>query len=505
MDNPLGKYRLGFAAHYTGSTPPEPQTLAKLGVTSAKISCAPNGQDEMTLAADVDLSAAAFPFLPLGKHTLYDADDQVRFIGWLTQPGRNATQAAQSQEFVFEGPNYLLRALPYLEPWQVATDPTNPLSATSPQMLSRSILFRTDAGAKRKLSDQVLVVLDYCIAQHAAAGRNDAFAYSGLAHLPGVYPTEDEQQDRDCASTLDRIMQWAPMVVRRWKYRTDGVPELVFVGPEASTLTITPNDPTQGINGFKSRPRYDLLVRQITVNATSEQTATDGTITTHWGTVIPDVSTADDNGSIIDRCFTYPLRGESNNKHADGTPIVPKEELPTGLSAALHEPFKTLYESISWYKIGEDVDWTTTLGQFVDVHRVSTGGGGGTVGLVSFGVASRSAIQRITRTLETGRTDFEAGPPTRLGLNDLLNLRRVGANRNAANAGAGTSGYTAGYKAPESKETGVCSGGPGAEGGNALGPNYYLGVANGLPAYYQINGSGPLTSLPEGATVVNPP
>lgn len=489
----LTGYRLSFAVSaYTGTAPPAPKTFGEMGVESAVITFTDGGDDSLKLTAAVSLDSNAFPFLPLAKHTLRDADNNVRFIGWLSQPGRKASGSSQSQEFTFEGPSYLLRSRQYQQPWQFAVDPTSSASTIAPHAISRTILFRDETGARRSLADQIKAVLDFAI----AAGAD--FTYGPLTDLPEMMPLEDEQQDQDCLAVLKRLMRYAPLVTMCWSYPQSGTPQLHFVGESAATLVVVTDDGS--IEAFSSNPRYDLLVKKITVNALSDQTSSDGGV--RWATLSTDVSEAD-NGSIIEQVFTYTLRGDSYQADETGTPLIGKESLPTGIAAALHAPFKTLYNALAWSTVRADVDWSATLGMVVDVQRSAVAGSGGSVGLLNAGVTTRSAIKQITRTLATGATSFQAGPPNKLGLSDLLNGRRAGsAARNAANAGSYQAGFKPGPQGPQSQLQASCPDG-GGEGG--LGPRWYNCAVNGVRAYVLLNADAPVSSLPAGASTVNPP
>ena len=521
-----------YSVHYTGgivAQTPGPKTFAQLGVTACKIVSVAGGGDYAELTVDVSVGKVGLPFVPLARHDIYDGGGTLRFVGWLMQPARAATPSRQQQTFRLEGPMSQLANRVYQQRWNFATDPNDYNSAVSPEIIPRVILNLEDDTTLTRINvaKQIKNVLDYYIGLYGGGLAAPApIQYGNLAAIPAVQPPEDEQTDTYCDTILQRELRWVPKVTAYWTYPAEipvrpmlnfSANDAVPAGNIVGNVAIVPGgglvplngyqsvliDPTSGkLASFKSTPRYDLLVSKVAVFYQSEQEVTDDGSPTGtrkvWATLAPlDLSTAD-NGSAKHITYCFDLRGGGGLRDPEtGLPETSPEAIPSGLAAALHEPFKVLTHSLEWSIVGADVDWLSIVGAAVGVRN----GGDDLL------AGSRSILQQISRDIASGTTSYQAGPPTHLGIDDIVALTRFNRTRNAARNGGGSGG--GGYSkagGPDQRTHGTITpttttGGGGSGGHSAL---WYQIIANGLVAYAQIDSTTPVATLPAGAVVVNP-
>jgi hypothetical protein len=423
-------------------------TLDALRCSRALVTTTAQGNDLMELTVSRDI-AAAMPFTPLARHKLVDSEGDTRFVGWLLEPPRRAAGSRHEHIYRFSGPwaTFLDRTI-FRQTSQFPVHEEGEEPTTMP--LSLILLnYRIGTGGVG-IKAQIEEALDY-----AKDACGDLFNYNTTA-LPTVIPPADEQADRTVSEIVRSQMRWCPGVSCYWNYPTDGgVPVLTFVAaPTTKTIDIQDTN----VTGFIGHPRYDLLIPKVRLEYLTEISEV----------AAPTEEEPDATAKI------WTLIGVDESTEANGafgavehTVVLLKyngtlQDAPVGLAAQLHAPYKTLSTELAWQRHGAEVDW-------VDHPAAAkwnvTGAG-------SAFTASEGVCQAIVRDLHTGTVAYKCGPPSHLGLNDLLALLRINRKRSSNNQSDGFEGSSEGE----------------GEGDGEL--EEVTGAVNGVPSTLQVMTDG---------------
>lgn len=113
------------------------------------------------------------------------------------------------------------------------------------------------------------------------------------------------------------------------------------------------------------------------------------------------------------------------------TEEMPGEEIPVGLASALLAGYRDLYWDMTLRRVDDEVNWTALPSDRWSITGTAASG-------------AQSISQVVRRDLFSGTTEIQCGPPTHLGLDQILELVRKNRTRRLARA----SGVRASGKMP---------------------------------------------------------
>lgn len=159
------------------------------------------------------------------------------FQGAIRSTPRSRSARDNRIAYVAQGPWQWLERLPYLQLFQQAETPTDPLSALVPYYRGRVILGQNEAGTRVTLGEFLNLVLDYAIAAKPGVMQRADFR----TMLTGTVPW-DEVTDLSCAEVISRALQLLPDAVCAWDY-TVSPPRLDIARRSAMEVLALPVQP----------------------------------------------------------------------------------------------------------------------------------------------------------------------------------------------------------------------------------------------------------------------
>ncbi len=444
-----------YSLQRTGATT-SPVSFAALGVNSAILRTTTRGNDSLRLTLARDLADAPY-FSPFSSWHLLNSAGQIVFTGTVldqTLTGRSPI-AGHFHEVTLAGPRWPLDRLTFLQDgWNFPTDLNQLDGALQPFPHARAILNLSASGQKLSVSQQIEQALDFAI----SAGANFSF---DLTDIPALLPPEDEVTDLTVAEVLDRQLRWLPHCQYYFDYSS--APPL-----PSPVLRFTTGGPLRNLDPLNSdvseieaTPRHSLVLSRLELELiTPEKRNYQGPqglpLTRRWLTRATTVSDAPAAPGFGRANFALYLRGASVRTIPDpaGGPgfieeiILPAESAPSPeLAALLHEAYRYLYFDVRLTRVhsSAEPDWSWHPGDRLSLTGLSSGW--------TDSIARPSMIHLLERDLARATTSIQAGPPTHLGLGDLIALYRANRDRSIPESGGRRqtgqlSGYEAGFAPP---------------------------------------------------------
>lgn len=169
------------------------------------------------------------------------------FYGRVTKLIRTARPGAETIRYELSGPWWYLEVIPFLQNWNIATDPTNKASAVSPDGRSRVIMFQDIAGARTTPAQMISEIVGY------AQGKGAPIVLGGVS-LSSLTPPFSEIRDQMCAEVIRSALRWNPDAVGWFDYapatpvlyveRRSALPSFSFpaFNSPAAEVSITPRN-----------------------------------------------------------------------------------------------------------------------------------------------------------------------------------------------------------------------------------------------------------------------
>lgn len=251
---------------------------------------------------DKELDASGL--LEFGTPVSISRGDLTWFRGTITQTPRYGDAGTEALEYEISGPWHQLEQLVYQQRWQVADDPNDEESSTTPTYLGRIILTQELDGTKTTVSEQLQDILQFAI----DSGVNLAI---GTLNVDLTVPWE-EFVDLSCADAIREVIKWAPDTVCWFDYSTQ-TPVLHInraVHLNATTLTLPsaaiPEDQSAPIESVRLNPRHDLQISEVYLQYVFDNKSNDFS----WREVYSDAYPPGATGRQVRAlCKTLELRG----------------------------------------------------------------------------------------------------------------------------------------------------------------------------------------------------
>lgn len=226
-----------------------PQTLADLGVMSARLTLVANGFDGLDLEVDAALDAAAV-FAVGAKITLRDGTT-IRFVGEVIDDPRASTAA--------DGPTHSYRVVSYLArldriTFGQSTQVYSGTPATLGTVYDPLITLGQDAsGVRCTTTAQIAAVIDFAVAEHSVP----------VSYVSGTWPAGfeaplDQRENCSCWEAIVCQLRWMPDYVLYCDYSSGST--VVKLRPSDS-LSEVDIDADDGIlETARLSPRRDLVL-----------------------------------------------------------------------------------------------------------------------------------------------------------------------------------------------------------------------------------------------------